>query len=80
MADCSFCGTIIEKGTGVMYVKKDGKILWFCSTKCEKATFKLKQTPRYKKWTKQAADEKVRALGTAKAAPAAKTVKAAAKK
>ncbi len=65
MADCSFCGTVIEKGTGVMYVKKDGKILWFCSTKCEKATFKLKQTPRHKPWTKDAALEKERTKASA---------------
>lgn len=72
MVDCSFCGTNIEKGTGVMYVKKDGKILWFCSTKCEKATFKLKQTPRNKKWTKDAALEKERTKASASTAAKAK--------
>jgi large subunit ribosomal protein L24e len=72
MADCSFCGTPIEKGAGMMYVKKDGKIYWFCSSKCEKATFKLKQIPRNKKWTVDAANEKKRALATAKLAKQAK--------
>ena len=27
MANCNFCGITIEKGTGKMYVKKDGKTL-----------------------------------------------------
>ncbi|MEM5782605.1 MAG: 50S ribosomal protein L24e, partial [Candidatus Aenigmatarchaeota archaeon] len=33
---CSFCGNEIEKGTGTMFVKNDGKIFFFCSSKCEK--------------------------------------------
>ncbi len=52
MAKCSFCGTNIEKGTGKMFVEKDGKILFFCSSKCEKNQFKLKRKPRSTKWTK----------------------------
>ena len=35
-----------------MYVKTDGKILNFCSMKCEKNLLKLERTPRYTKWTK----------------------------
>lgn len=49
---CSFCRNIIEPGTGTMYVKNDGKILNFCSMKCEKNTLKLKRTARHIKWTK----------------------------
>ena len=52
MAKCSFCGDDIEKGTGKMYVKKDGKILHFCSRKCEKNMLKLKRKPTKLKWTK----------------------------
>ena len=50
---CSFCGTEIEKGTGKMFVKNDGKLLYFCSKKCEKNTFKLKRKPREHKWTQE---------------------------
>ena len=51
MAHCNFCDKEIEKGTGKMYVKKDGKILWFCSNKCEKNMIKLGRIPRRIKWT-----------------------------
>lgn len=52
MAKCSFCGNPIERGTGKMYVEKDGKILYFCSTKCEKNLLKLGRKARNEKWTK----------------------------
>jgi large subunit ribosomal protein L24e len=52
MAKCSFCKKDIEKGTGKIFVKKDGKILHLCSRKCEKNMFKLKRKPAKFKWTK----------------------------
>ena len=52
MAKCSFCNNTIEKGTGTMYVEKDGKILYFCSSKCEKNLLHLHRNPRILKWTK----------------------------
>ena len=50
MAICSFCGKNIEKGTGKMFVKKDGKLLYFCSNKCEKNMLKLNRKPLKTKW------------------------------
>ncbi|HID05393.1 MAG TPA: 50S ribosomal protein L24e [Aigarchaeota archaeon] len=47
---CHFCGRDIEPGTGKMYVKNDGTILYFCSSKCEK-NWKLGRDPRKLKWT-----------------------------
>ena len=32
-------------------LKKDGKVLYFCSPKCEKS-FKMKRDPRKRKWTR----------------------------
>jgi len=52
MAKCSFCKSVIEQGTGTMYVKKDGTILNFCTMKCEKNLLKLGRVPRFIKWTK----------------------------
>jgi len=52
MAVCSFCGETLKRGTGKMFVKKDGKIFYFCSTKCEKNLLKLKRKPITTKWTK----------------------------
>ncbi|WP_423792710.1 50S ribosomal protein L24e [Methanocaldococcus indicus] len=48
---CSFCGYEIEPGTGKVYVEKDGKVLYFCSRKCEKSYF-MGRNPRKLKWTK----------------------------
>lgn len=53
MAKCDFCKNRIEQGTGKLYVKKDGKMLHFCSSKCEKNTLKLKRKPRTTKWTEE---------------------------
>jgi large subunit ribosomal protein L24e len=48
---CSFCGSPIRFGTGMMYVKNDGVILNFCSSKCRKSMTKLHRDPRKLKWT-----------------------------
>ena len=50
MAKCSFCKNDMAKGTGKMFVKKDGSVLYFCSNKCEKNMLKLKRNPRKVKW------------------------------
>jgi len=49
---CSFCGNEIEPGTGKMYVKKDGTVLYFCKSKCQKNMLKLGRVPRRVRWTK----------------------------
>ncbi len=55
---CSFCKENINKGTGKIYVQKTGKILYFCSSKCEKNMLKLKRKPRTTKWTQEFKDIK----------------------
>ena len=40
---CSFCGAPIEPGTGKMFVKKDGTILFFDTNKCYKNMIELKR-------------------------------------
>lgn len=35
----------------MMYIRNDGSILWFCSSKCRKSAVKLKRDPRKLKWT-----------------------------
>ncbi|MGQ9461147.1 MAG: 50S ribosomal protein L24e [Candidatus Bathyarchaeaceae archaeon] len=49
---CSFCGHEFPHGTGIMYVRNDGTILWFCSNKCRKSSLKLKRDARKVRWTK----------------------------
>ncbi|MBW2975269.1 50S ribosomal protein L24e [Candidatus Woesearchaeota archaeon] len=51
MVKCTFCGDEIKQGTGKMYVKADGKILYFCSNKCEKNMLKLKRKPYNVRWS-----------------------------
>jgi len=41
----------MKKGTGVMYVQKDAKILYFCSRKCEMNTLKLRRKAITTKWS-----------------------------
>ncbi|MEM0011499.1 MAG: 50S ribosomal protein L24e [Nitrososphaeria archaeon] len=48
---CSFCGSTIEMGTGIAFVRNDGTMLWFCSSKCRKNMLVLKRDPRKLKWT-----------------------------
>ncbi|MDE1861097.1 MAG: 50S ribosomal protein L24e [Candidatus Micrarchaeota archaeon] len=33
---CSYCTAEIEKGTGLMYVKRAGAIRYYCSNRCYK--------------------------------------------
>ncbi|MCW3136306.1 MAG: 50S ribosomal protein L24e [Canidatus Methanoxibalbensis ujae] len=47
---CSFCNSDITPGTGKMYVKRDGTVLFFCSSKCEKNMLKLGRKSRKLKW------------------------------
>lgn len=57
MKKCSFCGGRIEPGTGKMYVRKDGTILMFCSSKCEKNA-RLGRIPRRTEWTEAGKEQK----------------------
>jgi len=54
MPNCSFCDEPIQKGTGLVYAKKDGTIFNFCSSKCRKNTLGLKREGRRQKWTEAA--------------------------
>ncbi|MEM2757180.1 MAG: 50S ribosomal protein L24e, partial [Sulfolobales archaeon] len=47
---CSFCGKDVEAGSGLMYVRNDGNIMWFCSSKCLK-NLRLGREPRKLPWT-----------------------------
>jgi len=51
MPICSFSGKEIPKGQGTMFVRKNGQILWFLNSKCERNYLKLKRKPTDYKWT-----------------------------
>jgi len=47
---CSICRETIPKGSGKIYVGNDGRIFYFCSSKCQK-NWRLGRTPKKLKWT-----------------------------
>ncbi|MBS7628037.1 50S ribosomal protein L24 [Candidatus Bathyarchaeota archaeon] len=48
---CTFCGREFPPGTGIMYVRRDGSIQWFCSRRCRVNMLDLRRDPRKLKWT-----------------------------
>lgn len=58
MVKCSFSGKEIPKGTGKMYIQKDGKVLYFANSKAEKNYLKHGRKPARTKWTGQYHEEK----------------------
>lgn len=49
---CNFFGEEIEFGTGMMFVRRDGSVLWFKNSKARKNMVKLKRNSRRVKWTR----------------------------
>ncbi|MDI6642769.1 MAG: 50S ribosomal protein L24e [Candidatus Hodarchaeaceae archaeon] len=49
---CSFCGGRVEPGSGLMFVRRDGTISFFCSSKCEHNE-RLGRKPHRVKWTER---------------------------
>ncbi|PXF53875.1 MAG: 50S ribosomal protein L24e [Candidatus Methanophagaceae archaeon] len=50
---CSFCNLPIEPGRGKMFVRRDGTVLYFCSSKCERNMIKLGRKSRRVKWAQK---------------------------
>jgi len=74
---CTFCGGVIEPGTGRMYIKKDGAVFQFCTSKCFKNMVELGRVPRRTTWTRHYEREKgVRVKGVPEEKRKAKKVKA----
>ncbi|NOX71176.1 MAG: 50S ribosomal protein L24e [Candidatus Micrarchaeota archaeon] len=49
---CSFCKKEIPKGTGKMFVKADGTLFYFCSSKCQN-NWKLKRDSKKVNWVRK---------------------------
>jgi large subunit ribosomal protein L24e len=58
MPKCSFCGNNLKLGTGEMFVKKEGAIFFFCSSKCKHNLLDLGRSPHKTLWTLTHAKEK----------------------
>ncbi|MFQ5762227.1 MAG: 50S ribosomal protein L24e [Candidatus Bathyarchaeia archaeon] len=48
---CAFCGREFPHGYGMLYVRNDGSLLWYCSNKCRKSSLQLHRDSRKLKWT-----------------------------
>lgn len=76
MPRCSFSGKDIPKGQGLMYVKKDGTILYFYGSKEKKNYLTLGREGRRQKWTPAAREFKIRqAVKSSEAKPKAEEKK-----
>lgn len=53
MPKCSFCNKIIPTGTGLLYARNDGRVLYFDTRKCEKNMLKLKRDPAKVNWVRK---------------------------
>ncbi len=49
--ECSFCGSEIKRGTGIVYAKIDGTVYNFCSKRCKEYTVAKKDKRKFK-WTR----------------------------
>lgn len=58
MHTCSFCGRSFVHGTGMLLVKRDGALNWFCSKRCFVYMVKHKKDPRKIKWTSYYGEER----------------------
>jgi large subunit ribosomal protein L24e len=47
---CSFCGNQIKADRGLMFVKNNMQILYFCSSKCKRNMFMGREKVRWAKW------------------------------
>jgi len=54
---CSFCGEALKKGRGKMFAKNDGKVFYFCGSKCQR-NFRHGRDPKATRWTKTFAELK----------------------
>jgi large subunit ribosomal protein L24e len=50
---CSYCGKNIVAGTGKMFVKIDGTVFYFDTSKCEKS-FMMGRESKKRKWSRAA--------------------------
>lgn len=49
---CSFCGNEIERGRGILFVRKDGNLIYFDSGKCQTNMLDLGRKASKLKWAR----------------------------
>ncbi len=51
MHNCSFCGCELRPASGKMFVRNDGRVFYFCKSKCQK-NWDMGRSGKEHKWTK----------------------------
>jgi large subunit ribosomal protein L24e len=51
MVKCNFCGKEENHFKGIHYIRNDGNVNFFCSSKCRKNALFLKRDRKKLKWT-----------------------------
>ncbi len=72
---CAFCAGEIEPGRGLMYVKRDGSVFYFCSGTCRKHQVTYHRVGHRLRWTRA---HSLRKLSTRVSTPIPKAVAKAA--
>ncbi len=49
---CIFCSKSQQPGQGTIFAYNDGKVIYYCSSKCRR-NFKLRRNPKKIKWARQ---------------------------
>jgi large subunit ribosomal protein L24e len=49
---CVFCGKPQQPGIGTILAYNDGRVVYFCSSKCRR-NYKLRRDPKRIKWARQ---------------------------
>jgi large subunit ribosomal protein L24e len=68
MTKCTFCGKEEKPHKGTHLIKNTGTIDYFCSSKCQKNSTKLKRDKRKIRWTEAFHITREKARARAKAA------------
>lgn len=77
---CSFSNEEIPKGTGLIYVKKDGSVLYFKNQKAKKNMLGLGRVGKKVKWTSYTKEERGRTVKKSAKPSAKQQARAEAKK
>jgi len=69
MVNCSYCNRPIPRGTGKIFVRKTGKVIYLCSSKCDKNMNQLGRKQSKMKWITKLAINKGKEFKAVKEEP-----------
>jgi len=72
---CSMCKSNMPRGTGKMFVRNDGRIIYFCGSKCQK-NWNMGRGEKNLKWARSETERKTKVKAEPKAQAETKSEKA----